>query len=197
MKIEVPPLPWPKNALEPHVSARTVELHYEKHHKGYLEKVRKLLQGKPEADAELEDLIRTAKGPLFDNAAQVWNHTFYWRSMRPRGGGKPEGELLGLLTDAFGSFEEFRRRFAEAAIGEFGSGWAWLVRDPRGGLRVLSSDDADNPLRGGAQPLLTLDVWEHAYYLDDQNERNRYVSDFLDHLVNWRFVAENLGLARA
>jgi Fe-Mn family superoxide dismutase len=196
VKIQVPPLPYPKDALAPHVSARTVELHYEKHHKGYLAKVKKILEGKPEADGELEDLIRTAEGTLFDNAAQVWNHTFYWRSMRPRGGGKPEQALLDVLTNAFGSFDEFRQRFAEAANGEFGSGWAWLVKDKHGRLRVQSSTDAENPIREGFVPLLTLDVWEHAYYLDYQNERDRYVERFLDHLVNWDFVTENLGLAR-
>ena len=196
MKIHVPPLPYPKDALAPTLGPRTLELHYEKHHKGYLAKVQKMLEGKPEADGELEDLIRTADGALFDNAAQVWNHTFYWRSMRPRGGGPPEPALRDVLESAFGSFDEFRRRFAEAANGEFGSGWAWLVKDKYGRLRVQSSTDAQNPIREGFVPLLTCDVWEHAYYLDYQNERSRYVEGFLDQLVNWEFVAENLGLAR-
>jgi len=196
MKIHVPPLPYPKDALAPTLGPRTLELHYEKHHKGYLAKVQKMLAGKPEADGELEDLIRTADGALFDNAAQVWNHTFYWRSMRPRGGGPPEPALRDVLESAFGSFDEFRRRFAEAANGEFGSGWAWLVKDKYGRLRVQSSTDAQNPIREGFVPLLTCDVWEHAYYLDYQNERSRYVEGFLDQLVNWEFVAENLGLAR-
>jgi len=196
MKIHVPPLPYSKDALAPTLGPRTLELHYEKHHKGYLAKVQKMLEGKPEADGELEDLIRTADGALFDNAAQVWNHTFYWRSMRPRGGGKPEPALRDVLDSAFGSVDEFRRRFAEAATGEFGSGWAWLVKDKYGRLRVQSSTDAENPIREGFVPLLTCDVWEHAYYLDYQNERSRYVEGFLDQLVNWEFVAENLGLAR-
>ena len=196
MKIHVPSLPYPKDALAPTLGPRTLELHYEKHHKGYLAKVQKMLEGKPEADGELEDLIRTADGALFDNAAQVWNHTFYWRSMRPHGGGQPEPALRDVLESAFGSVDEFRRRFAEAANGEFGSGWAWLVKDKYGRLRVQSSTDAQNPIREGFVPLLTCDVWEHAYYLDYQNERSRYVEGFLDRLVNWEFVAENLGLAR-
>jgi Fe-Mn family superoxide dismutase len=196
LKIEVPPLPYAEDALAPHIGARTVRLHYGKHHKGYLAKLEKLVQGKPEAERELEDLIRMAEGALFDNAAQVWNHTFYWRCMRPGGGGEPTGELRDVLEHAFGSFAGFRGRFAEAAVGEFGSGWAWLVKDKYGRLRVRSSSDAENPLREGFVPLLTLDVWEHAYYLDYQNERKRYVDAFLDHLVNWDFVAGNLGLAR-
>jgi superoxide dismutase, Fe-Mn family len=197
VKIHVPHLPYAKDALAPHIGARTVELHYEKHHKGYLAKLEKIVRGKPEAERDLEDLIRTADGDLFNNAAQVWNHTFYWRCMRPGGGGRPERALLDVLTDTFGRFEDFQQRFADAAIGEFGSGWAWLVKDEHGRLRVQNSSDAENPLQHGFTPLLTLDVWEHAYYLDYQNERARYVKSFLDHLVNWDFVAENLGLTRA
>jgi Fe-Mn family superoxide dismutase len=189
----LPPLPYPKDALAPYLGSQTLEIHYEKHHRGYLEKLRKAVGGKPEEHKSLEDLIRTAEGDLFNNAAQVWNHDFYRRSMRPKGGGEPPPALRDALVEPFGSVERFRRRFAEAATGEFGSGWAWLVRDSRGSLRVQSSSDADNPLRKGYKPLLTLDVWEHAYYLDYQNDRSRYVENFLEHLVNWDFVVENLG----
>ena len=195
MNFEIPPLPFPKDALEPYLSAETLELHYEKHHKGYLEKLRKSIEGKPEADRSLEDLIRTAEGDLFNNAAQVWNHSFYWRSLNPDGGGRPDDETLKLLESSFGSFERFRERFADAANGEFGSGWAWLVKNTTGGLSVLSSSDAENPLQRGFTPLVTLDVWEHAYYVDYRNERARYVDDFLDHLINWDFVASNLSVA--
>jgi Fe-Mn family superoxide dismutase len=197
MKFEIPPLPYPKNALEPHLSAETLELHYEKHHKGYLEKLRTSIEGKPEAERSLEDLIRTAEGELFNNAAQVWNHTFYWKSLRPNGGGRPKDELLRVLESSFGSLDGFRERFADAAIRQFGSGWAWLVQSPTGRLSVRSSSDAENPLQLSLTPLLTLDVWEHAYYVDYRNERARYVKAFLDHLLNWDFVASNLSLASA
>jgi Fe-Mn family superoxide dismutase len=193
VKRAVAPLPYAKEALEPHISARTVDLHYEKHHKGYLTKLEKLVAGKPEAQMSLVDLIRTARGEVFNNAAQVWNHDFYWRSLAPQGGGKPHGELLERIEKDFGAFADFQRELAEAANGEFGSGWAWLVEDD-GVLRVVASDDAENPLqRPGQTPLLTIDVWEHAYYLDHQNQRDRYVQGVIDHLLNWDFARENLG----
>ena len=195
MKYEIPPLPYRKNALAPYLGAETVELHYDKHHKGYLEKLNKLVRGKPEGERSLEQLICTTSGELFNNAAQVWNHNFYWMSLRPDGGGEPTDELAKRIDEAFGSYREFRSQFAKAAIGEFGSGWAWLVKDMRGCLLVCSSDDAENPLQRNLVPLLTLDVWEHAYYLDYRNERKRYVEKFLDHLLNWDFVATNLMLA--
>jgi Fe-Mn family superoxide dismutase len=195
MKFELPPLPYPKNALAPFIGAETVDLHYEKHHKGYLEKLEKLVRGKPEAEHSLEDLIRNARGEVFNNAAQVWNHNFYWLSMRPDGGGEPAGDLATRIEQSFGSYIEFRAQFAEAAIGEFGSGWAWLVQGLDGRLLVCKSDDAENPLQRDLVPLLTIDVWEHAYYLDYRNERARYVNEFLDHLLNWDFVATNLTLA--
>ena len=195
MKLKIEPLPYPKDALEPMLSAVAVDIHYEKHHKGYLEKLGKLIEGTPREKLGLEELITASDGEVFNNAAQIWNHSFFWRCMRPGGGGKPEGTLLHDLEADFGSFEAFRRRFAEAANGEFGSGWAWLVRDGSEHLRVYSSDDAENPLQREEAPLLTLDVWEHAYYLDYRNERARYVDAFLDRLVNWAFVATNLGSA--
>jgi Fe-Mn family superoxide dismutase len=194
-RYEVPPLPYPKNALAPHIGAETVELHYEKHHKGYLEKLQKLVRGKPEADCSLEQLIRSASGEIFNNAAQVWNHNFYWLSMKPDGGGEPTSELSKQIEESFGSYRDFREKFTQAAVGEFGSGWAWLVKGARGRMYVCSSDDAENPLQRDLVPLLTLDVWEHAYYLDYRNERKRYVEVFLDHLLNWDFVASNLTLA--
>ena len=194
---EIPPLPYPKNALAPHIGAETVELHYEKHHKGYLEKLHKLVRGKPEAERSLEELIRSTSGELFNNAAQVWTHNFYWLSMKPDGGGEPSDDLARQIDDSFGSYRDFREQFAAAAVGEFGSGWAWLVKGARGRLYVCSSDDAENPLQRDLMPLLTLDVWEHAYYLDYRHERKRYVETFLDHLLNWDFVASNLTLAPA
>lgn len=184
--------PYPEDALAPHVSARTVHEHYEKHHQGYRKKLSQLVRGKPEEKRSLEDLIRHADGDVFDNAAQLWNHNFLWRSMRPGGGGDPEGPLREALEEAFGSISDFRRRFAEAANEQFGSGWAWLVKDERGLISIQTTSNADNPLRRGCVPLLTLDVWEHAYYLDYRSERDRYVHAFLEHLVNWDFAAENL-----
>jgi Fe-Mn family superoxide dismutase len=192
MKFELSPLPYEKDALEPTLSARTLQYHYEKHHRGYLNKLEKAISGKPLGKKSLEEIIREAKGSVFNHAAQVWNHDFYWRSMTPNGGGKPSGELATAIERDFGSFESWKQRFAEAANGEFGSGWAWLVAEPGGRLRVIATDDAENPIRSGnGKPLLTLDVWEHAYYLDYQNERDRYVRGYLDTLVNWSFAEKN------
>ncbi len=196
MKLELPPLPYTEAALDPYLSARTVHEHYEKHHAGYLHKLSKLIQGKPEEKLSLEELIRTSTGDVFNNAAQVWNHDFYWRSMRPGGGGRPDKALCALLVESFGSVATCKARIAEAATDQFGSGWAWLVQDSRGKLRVETSANAENPLQNGFVPLLALDVWEHAYYLDYQSERDRYVRGFLDHLVDWEFVAENLESAK-
>jgi Fe-Mn family superoxide dismutase len=189
---ELEPLPYPENALEPFISAWTVGIHYGKHHRGYVEKLRTAVEGQPEAHHDLETLIRVAEGDLFNNAAQAWNHTFYWRCMRAPSEDGPDEAVHALLSRSFGSLDAFKREFAEAANGEFGSGWAWLLREPDGRLAVRSSSDAENPMRAGARPILTLDVWEHAYYLDYQNERARYVEGFLDQLVDWRFVARNL-----
>jgi Fe-Mn family superoxide dismutase len=188
MRFELPPLPYDKSALAPYVSARTLELHYEKHHRGYLTKA---IRGTPLAEKGLVDVIRESEGPVFNNAAQVWNHTFYWDSMKPRGGGKPSPDFLRVLERDLGSFPEFTQQFSEAASGEFGSGWAWLVLSNSGKLRVIASHDAENPLQTNAVPLLTIDVWEHAYYVDYQNERDRYVSAYLEHLVNWEFAEKN------
>jgi superoxide dismutase, Fe-Mn family len=192
---ELPLLPYSKSALAPYLGAETLELHYEKHHRGYVDKLNKLVDGKPEAKLSLEELVRTATGDVFNNAAQVWNHNFYWLSMQPGGGGAPSQDLAARIDEAFGSYDGFRKQFSEAAIGEFGSGWAWLVQGIHGNLFVCKSDDAENPLQRDLVPLLAIDVWEHAYYLDYRNERPRYVENFLDHLLNWDFVATNLTLA--
>jgi len=191
MAFTLPPLPYASDALAPHISGETLELHHGKHHDTYVTKLNELTGGE-QNDSELESVILGAEpGPLFNNAAQHWNHSFYWKSMSPDGGGAPEGEVADALNEAFGSFDAFSKEFSEAAETHFGSGWAWLVHD---GSRLVITDtsDADLPLKHGQQALLTIDVWEHAYYVDYRNKRPDYVSAFLDHLVNWEFVAENL-----
>jgi len=192
MTFTPPALPYDFDALAPHIGAQTVELHFEKHHKGYARKLDAALEGKPEAERSLEDLILGSDGDVFNNAAQIWNHTFYWRSLSPKGGGDPAGPLKSAAESAFGSSDALKRELAEAAVGEFGSGWAWLVLDKDGRLRVGQSSDADNPLRKHHSPLLAIDVWEHAYYLDYQNRRAEYVEAVIDHLLDWSFAASNL-----
>ncbi len=192
MRFEIPALPYDFDALAPHISARTVELHYEKHHKGYGKKLAAAVEGKPEAEKSLEQLILSSDGDLFNNAAQVWNHTFYWRSLKPHGGGRPTGPLENAIVASFRSVDNAKRELAEAAKGEFGSGWAWLVLDRDGRLRVGQSSDAENPIQKGHTPLLAIDVWEHAYYLDYQNRRGDYVEAVVDHLLDWGFAASNL-----
>jgi superoxide dismutase, Fe-Mn family len=194
MEFRIDPLPYPEDALEPVISARTLGLHYGKHHQGYLDNLRKAIEGRPEADRSLEELVRTTEGSVFNDAAQVWNHSFYWNSLKPDGGGKPSQELIDVIEPAFGSFDDMKRELAEAANSEFGSGWAWLVRDPYGRLSVEKTTDAENPLRDDLVPILTIDVWEHAYYLDYQNDRGAYVQGVIDHLLNWDFAAHNLGI---
>jgi Fe-Mn family superoxide dismutase len=193
---KLPPLPYPENALEPYISGRTLSFHYGKHHQGYVNNTNRLVSGTDMAGMTLDELVKKAarfeNKAVFNNAAQAWNHAFYWPGMKPQGGGKPGGKLMESLADAFGDFEGFRKAFTEAATGQFGSGWAWLVLDGSS-LKVMNTSNADTPLAHGQKPLLTIDVWEHAYYLDYQNRRGDYVKDFLDHLVNWDFVSENLG----
>lgn len=192
------PLPYSEKALEPYISSTTLSYHYGKHHKGYVEKVNTLTEGTPLAGKPLEEIVkRSAKGgakqkKLFQSAAQAWNHDFYWQSMKPKGGGEPTGALKERIDKDFGSYAGFREQFMEAAVGHFSNGWAWLVLD-RGKLKVVDTDDADTPLVHGQKPLLTTDVWEHAYYLDYKNARKDYVTAFLDHLLNWDFVSQNLG----
>jgi Fe-Mn family superoxide dismutase len=195
MKFSIPPLPYPKDALEPHISAETLDVHYEKHHKGYVKKLRADIEGKPEADKTLEELIRTANGSVFDHAAQVWNHTFYWQSMRPDGGGEPKDRMRELIDASFGSYKSFREQLLASAGSHFGSGWTWLVRGPTDRLSIRSTSDADNPLRRGLVPLATIDVWEHAYYLDYKNEKAKYLEALVDHLLNWDFIADNFAAA--
>jgi Fe-Mn family superoxide dismutase len=196
MKFVLEDLPYAKDALEPYISARTLEYHYEKHHRGYLEKLGKAIADKPIAQRSLEEIIVQAEGSVFNNAAQVWNHNFYWKSMRPGGGGDPPQRLAEAIRQSFGGIAELKQALAQVASGEFGSGWAWLILDRGGKLGVVSTTDAENPLRSESKPLLTIDVWEHAYYLDYQNERDKYVEAVLDHLLNWDFAVRNLEAAR-
>lgn len=191
MAFTLPELPYAKTALAPHISEETFEYHYGKHHQAYVTNLNKLVEGKPEASKTLEEIIMTSEGGLFNNAAQVWNHTFYWHCMKPAGGGKPTGELLAAIERDFGSFDKFREEFANAATTQFGSGWAWLVKDASGKLSVTKTANADLPMRHGQKALLTIDVWEHAYYVDFRNARPKYIDTFLNSLVNWDFVAAN------
>lgn len=196
MKIELPPLPYGDNDLAPHISARTLSFHYAKHHKTYVEKTKDMVKGTELAGAELEDIVRATHGQadqkgLFNNAAQAWNHAFYWKSLTPRVG-DPQGALLDKIRTDFGELAALRDALSKAAVTQFGSGWAWLVLDD-GALKVEQTANADNPLPAGKTPLLTIDVWEHAYYLDHQNKRPDYVAAVIDNLLNWEFAAENLG----
>jgi Fe-Mn family superoxide dismutase len=189
-------LPYAETALEPAISAKTISFHYGKHHKGYVDKTNDLVKGTDLAGKSIEDIIRATAGnaekmPLFNAAAQVWNHDFYWKSMKPKGGGKPTGELAKRIAADLGSFEAFTKELSAAASGQFGSGWAWLVEDG-GKLKVVKTGNAENPLAAGKRALLTIDVWEHAYYLDYQNRRADYVKAYLEALANWDFAAENL-----
>lgn len=191
MKFELPPLPYSKDALEPHMSRETLEYHYEKHHRDYLNKLQKAIEGKPAANESLETIIKTSDGYVFNNAAQVWNHTFFWNCMQPRGGGEPGGEIARRLRDAFGGWDKFRDTFVQTGKSRFGSGYVWLVLD-KGQIRCIETLNAENPLVHGTTALLTCDVWEHSYYLDHRNQRGKYLDVFLRHLVNWDFVEEQL-----
>jgi len=195
MAFTLPPLPFDKNTLAPHLSAETLDYHYGKHHQAYVNNLNKLTEGKPEAAKKIEEIIMSAAGGLFNNAAQVWNHTFYWSCMKPNGGGEPSGELAAAVKRDFGSFARFREEFASAATTLFGSGWAWLVLEG-GKLKVAQTANADLPMKHNQTALLTIDVWEHAYYIDFRNQRPKYVETFLGQLVNWDFVAASLAGAR-
>ncbi len=200
MSIELPPLPYAEDALEPAYSARTVSFHYGKHHKTYVDTLNKLVEGTELAGKSLEEIIMAAVGvadkqAVFNNAAQVWNHTFFWKSMKPGGGGEPEGELAERINATFGSYQAFVDAFKAAAAARFGSGWVWCVVD-RGELKLVSTPNAEIPADQGVVPLFVVDVWEHAYYLDYQNLRPAYVQAFFDNLVNWEFAAANLAAAR-
>jgi len=190
MAHKLPDLPYAMDALEPHISRETLEYHYGKHHNAYVVNLNGMLEGTELAGASLEDVIRKASGPVFNNAAQVWNHTFYWHCLSPNGGGKPAGELAAAIDKTFGSFDAFKTEFADKAVKLFGSGWAWLVKKADGSLAIVQTSNADTPVRGGDKALLTCDVWEHAYYIDYRNARPGYVDAFWK-LVNWDFVASN------
>ncbi|WP_141591535.1 MULTISPECIES: superoxide dismutase [unclassified Myxococcus] len=190
MPFTLPDLPYKKDALAPHMSAETLEFHHDKHHAAYVNNLNKLLDGKPEANKSLEEVILNSDGGVFNNAAQVWNHTFFWQCMKPAGGGKPTGELAAAIDRDFGSFEKFKEEFSTAAATQFGSGWAWLVLEG-GKLKVTKTGNADLPMKHGQKALLTIDVWEHAYYIDYRNARPKFIETFLTHLVNWDFVAQN------
>ncbi|QXG82187.1 superoxide dismutase [Rhodospirillum rubrum] len=199
MAFELPPLPFAKEALEPHISAKTFEFHHGKHHNAYVTTLNSLIKDTPLADKSLEDIITTvagdaAKTPVFNNAAQVWNHTFFWNSLSPTGGGQPTGAAKEAIDGAFGSLDAFKEQFKQAGVTQFGSGWAWLVVDG-GKLSIAKTPNAELPLTKGQTAVLTCDVWEHAYYLDYQNRRPDFLQTFLDHLVNWDFLAANLAKA--
>jgi Fe-Mn family superoxide dismutase len=190
MAHELPKLPYEMNALEPHISRETLEYHYGKHHSTYVTNLNKLIDGTEFASASLEDIVRKATGGVFNNAAQVWNHTFYWNCLSPNGGGAPTGSLAAAIDREFGSFDSFREAFTNKAVTLFGSGWAWLVKTPNGKLAIVQTSNADTPLTGESTPLMTCDVWEHAYYVDYRNARPKYVEAFWN-LVNWEFVGAN------
>jgi len=197
--IELPPLPYAQDALAPVISAETLSFHYGKHHKAYVDNLNKLVAGTELADTPLEKVIAATAGKpdkagVFNNAAQIWNHTFFWNSLKPNGGGAPAGAVARGIEAAFGSFDNFKKEFANAAMTQFGSGWAWLVAD-KGTLKVVKTPNAETPLTAGLTPLVTIDVWEHAYYLDYQNRRADFVAAVIDKLLNWEFA--NANLARA
>jgi len=196
--IALPPLPWGESELAPHISQETISFHYGKHHKAYVDNTNKMIAGTELATASLEDIVKATAGKpdkkgLFNNAAQVWNHSFYWKSLSPKGGGQPAGKLLDMVKSDFGDFAKFKEELAKAAVTQFGSGWAWVVAEG-GKLKVLQTPNAETPLTNPAQkPLVAIDVWEHAYYVDYRNRRPDYVTAVLDKLVNWEFAAANLG----
>lgn len=187
MEHKLPQLPYAKDALNPHISAETIDYHYGKHHQAYVDNLNKLIKGTQFENMPLEDIIRKASGGIFNNAAQVFNHTFYWNCLRPGGGGEPKGPLAEAIKKSFGSFAEFKEKMTQTAVTTFGSGWAWLVKKADGSLEIVSTSNAGNPLTEGKKPLLTCDVWEHAYYIDRRNARPKYVEAFWN-LVNWEFV---------
>ncbi|CAI0696326.1 superoxide dismutase [Fe] [Serratia grimesii] len=191
MSFELPALPYEKNALEPHISAETLEYHYGKHYNAYVVNLNNLLKGSEFDGLSLEAIIKASSGGIFNNAAQVWNHTFYWHCLSPQGGGEPQGALATAINQAFGSFAVFKEQFSEAAIKNFGAGWTWLVKKADGTLAIVNTSNAGTPLTGEDKPLLTVDVWEHAYYIDYRNARPTYLENFWA-LVNWAFVEKNL-----
>lgn len=192
MAFKLPDLPYPKDALKPHISPETLDYHYGKHHAAYVTKLNSLVEGTPMAEKSLEDIIKTSSGPIFNNAAQIWNHTFYWNCLSPNGGGAPTGNIAKAIDKNFGSFEAFKEKFTAASINTFGSGWGWLVKNQDGSLSVESTSNAGCPMTSNQTAILTCDVWEHAYYIDYRNARPDYVTAFWK-LVNWDFANKNLG----
>lgn len=191
MEHVLPELPYARDALAPHISSETIDYHYGKHHQTYVTNLNNLVKGTPNEDKSLEEIIKTSSGGLFNNSAQVWNHTFYWNCLKPNGGGEPSGKLGEAIVQSFGSFAAFKEQFTQTAITTFGSGWAWLVQKPDGALALVSTSNAACPLTGPDRALLTCDVWEHAYYVDYRNARAKYVEAFWA-LVNWDFVQGNM-----
>ena len=191
MAIELPPLPYDRTALEPHISGETLDYHHGKHHKTYVDNLNKMIEGTEFADMPLVDIIRRSQGGMFNNAAQIWNHTFFWNCMRPNGGGEPTGKLADAINLAFGDFATFKDEFSKLCITTFGSGWGWLVQRPDGSLALVSTQNANTPLTTDDTALLTCDVWEHAYYIDYRNARPKFVEAFWN-VVNWDFVASNM-----
>jgi len=191
MEHSLPPLPYAMDALAPQISKETLEFHYGKHHQTYVTNLNNLIKGGEFENATLEDIVKKASGGIFNNAAQVWNHTFYWNSLKPQGGGAPTGALAAAIDKKWGSFEEFKKAFQASAVGNFGSGWTWLVKKPDGSVDIVNTSNAATPLTGADKPLLTCDVWEHAYYIDYRNARAKYLEAFWN-LVNWDFAAKNL-----
>lgn len=189
--IELPPLPFSRDALSPHISPETIDFHYGKHHKAYVTNLNSLIQGSEMENMDLERIIRSSSGKIFNNAAQVWNHTFYWKCLTPASKRMPEGKLGDRIAASFGSFEEFQKQFAACAVGTFGSGWAWLVQKPSGKMDIRSTGNAEPAFLNGDTPLLTCDVWEHAYYIDYRNDRAAYVKAFWN-VANWEFAGTNL-----
>ncbi|MCG6941481.1 MAG: superoxide dismutase [Fe] [Thiohalocapsa sp.] len=187
---ELPPLPYEKNALEPVISAETIEYHYGKHHQAYVNNLNNLIPGTEFENMSLEDIIKNASGGIFNNAAQVWNHTFYWNCLSPNGGGEPGGALADAISAKFGSFDEFKKAFSQSAATNFGSGWTWLVKATDGSVDIVNTSNAATPLTDGLTPLLTIDVWEHAYYIDYRNARPKYLESIWEK-INWDFVAGN------
>ena len=190
MAHELPPLPYPRDALQPHISAETIDYHYGKHHQAYVTNLNNLIKGTEFENMSLEDIIKKSSGGIFNNAAQVWNHTFYWHCLKPNGGGEPTGALADAIKAKWGSIAAFKEEFGKTAVTTFGSGWAWLVKNADGSLALVSTGNAATPMTSGQKALLTCDVWEHAYYIDYRNLRPKYVEMFWN-LVNWDFVAQN------
>ncbi|WP_426416297.1 superoxide dismutase [Aestuariirhabdus sp. LZHN29] len=190
MAIELPALPYEKNALEPHISQETLEFHYGKHHNTYVVKLNGLIEGTDFANKDLETIVKSSEGGVFNNAAQIWNHTFYWNGLSPNGGGAPTGALADAINAAFGSFEAFQEKFTESAVNNFGSSWTWLVKNPDGTVAIVNTSNAATPLTGDQKPLLTCDLWEHAYYIDYRNVRPDYLKAFWQ-LANWEFAQNN------